>query len=57
MKHHILIEFHTTKPLPEDFTDIVAGRIYIMDIVDKRECNATILTPEQVQSLKETENE
>lgn len=55
MKHSILIEFHTSKPLPDDFLDKVAGRIYIMDEVDKAECTATLLTQDQVDSLKETE--
>lgn len=55
MKHSILIEFHTSKPLTDDFLDKVAGRIYILDEVDKAECTATLLTQDQVDSIKEIE--
>lgn len=53
MKHAILIEFTTTKPLPADFTDMVAGRVYTLELVDKAECSATLLTQDQVDQLKE----
>lgn len=51
MKHHILLTFHTTKPIPADFIDAIAGRIYTMDMVDKRECEGRILTQYQVDLL------
>lgn len=55
MKHSILIQFHTSKSLPDDFLDKVAGRIYIMDEVDKSECTAKLLNEQQVDLMKETE--
>lgn len=42
MKHRVLIEFESSK-LPEDFTDIVLNRIYMLDCVDKKECTATLV--------------
>ena len=55
MKHLILIEFNASKPLPDDFIDKVAGRIYIMDEVDKDECIATLLTQDQADLLKDAQ--
>lgn len=51
MKHHILLTFHATKPLPADFVDLAADRIYTMDLVDKRECEGRTLTQSQVDLL------
>lgn len=51
MKHHILLTFHATKPIPSDFIDAIAGRIYTMDAVDKRECEGRKLTQAQVDLL------
>ena len=53
MKHSILIEVHTSKSLPDDFLDKVAGRIYIMDEVDKSECTAKLLNEQQVDLINE----
>jgi len=47
MKHRILIEFEADK-LPDDFTDQVAGRVYMMPCVKKVECTATLLNLETV---------
>ena len=55
MKHHILLEFTSTKPLPTDFLDQVAGRVYIMDQVAKTECTARILSQEEIDILEEKE--
>lgn len=41
-KHRILIEFEADK-LPDDFTDQVAGRVYMMPCVKKTECTATLV--------------
>lgn len=43
MKHRVLIEFESDKPLPADFTDQIAGRVYNLDLVLKKECTATLL--------------
>jgi len=43
MKHRILIEFESDH-LPDDFTDQVAGRVYMMPCVKKVECTATLVT-------------
>jgi len=50
-KKYLLIEFSTTKPLPADFTDQIAGRIYIMDAVDKSECSARFVDSDFVDFL------
>jgi len=42
MKHRILIEFESDN-LPDDFTDQVAGRVYMMPCVNKVECTATLV--------------
>lgn len=42
-KHRILIEFEASKPLPNDFTDMVLNRVYTLDAVDKTECTATLV--------------
>ena len=42
MKHRILIEFEADH-LPDDFTDQVAGRVYMMPCVKKTECTATLV--------------
>lgn len=42
MKHRILIEFEA-EHLPDDFTDQVAGRVYMMPCVKKTECTATLV--------------
>lgn len=55
MKHYILIEFTANKPLPKDFTDMVAGRVYIMDQVEKKDLTATMLTQEQVEAIREAD--
>lgn len=44
MKHQVLLTFHTTKPLPADFLDVIAGRIYTLELVNKQECTATLIT-------------
>ena len=50
-KHRILIEFEADK-LPDDFTDQVAGRVYMMPCVKKTECTATLLTQEEAEKLE-----
>jgi len=42
MKHRILIEFESDH-LPDDFTDQVAGRVYMMPCVNKVEFTATLV--------------
>lgn len=51
MKHHILLTFYATKPLPADFVDVVAGRVHTHECVDKRECEGRTLTQAQVDLL------
>jgi len=41
-KHRVLIEFESDH-LPDDFTDQVAGRVYMMPCVNKVECTATLV--------------
>ena len=43
MKHRILITFESDKPLPHDFTDQVAGRVFTMNGVNKGEVTATLV--------------
>jgi hypothetical protein len=51
MKTHILVSFEHRKPIP-DVTDLIAGRIYMIDQVEKNgECMARILTADQVRLL------
>lgn len=51
MINHILITFSTSKPLPADASDMIADRIYKMDIVTKGDFTASILTQSQVDLL------
>lgn len=51
MKHSILIEFHTSKPLTDDFLDKVAGRVYIMDGVE--DCTAILVDKNKADGLME----
>lgn len=48
MKHRVLIEFEADD-LPPDFTDMIAGRVYTLDFVDKTECTATLLTEQTTE--------
>ena len=48
MKSYLLLSIEHKKPIPE-LTDLVAGRIYMMDGVEKNgECTARLLTPAEV---------
>lgn len=42
-KHRVLIEFESDKPLPADFTDQIAGRVYSMNSVVKGEVTAAFV--------------
>lgn len=51
---YILLEIHPSKKPPQDLTDLIADRVFKMDFIDKhKELAATILTKEQVDTLKE----
>jgi len=53
MKHRILIEFESDH-LPDDFTDQVAGRVYMMPCVKKVECTATLVTALAAPAIERT---
>ena len=51
MKTYLLISLEHSKPIP-DLSDLVAGRIYTMDSIEKNgECAARILTVDEVRML------
>jgi len=52
MKHRVLLEF-SADTLPDDFLDQIAGRVYGHPAVDKKECTATLLGPEESQAQVE----
>lgn len=52
MKTHVLVSIEHKKPIA-DLSDIIAGRIYTMDNVEKNgECSARILTEHEVMCLE-----
>ena len=53
MKTYILLSLEHKKPIPE-LCDLIAGRIYTMDNIEKNgECAARILTEQEVKRLEE----
>ena len=51
MKTYLLLSLEHSKPIPE-LSDLVAGRIYTMDSIEKNgECAARILTADEVRML------
>ena len=53
VKTYLLLSLEHSKPIP-DLSDLVAGRIYTMDSIEKNgECAARILTEQEVEYLEQ----